>query len=87
MSASKAYTLHIDEAAFSFVIRLPARDARRIESALVALRNNPGAIADYAQRDSDGHLVASKIIGAYVIDYWIDEAVKQVNVTQVDVAD
>lgn len=87
MSASDAYTLYIDKAAFSFVIRLPVREARRIESALVALRKNPGAVADYAQRDSSGHLVSSKIIGAYVIDYWIDEAIRQVNVTQVDVAD
>jgi hypothetical protein len=87
VSAARAYTLYIDDAAFSFVINLPRREARRIEGALVALRNNPGAIADYVQRDSSNHLVSSKIIGAYVIDYWIDEAIRQVNVTDIDVAD
>lgn len=87
MSASRAYKLFIDDTAFSFVISLPRREARRIETALVALRDNPGADADYIQSDSEGHRVVSKITGAYVIDYWIDEAVKQVNVLRVDAAD
>jgi mRNA-degrading endonuclease RelE of RelBE toxin-antitoxin system len=87
VSAAPAYKLFIDDAAFSFVIHLPRRDARRIEAELVSLRNHPHKEADYAQRDSDGHQVMSKIIGAYVMDYWIDEAIKQVNVTHIDAAD
>jgi len=87
VSAKPTYALFIDNAAFSFVIHLPRRDARRIEAELVLLRNNPHKDADYAQRDSEGHRVVSKIIGAYVMDYWIDEAIKQVNVTHIDAAD
>lgn len=37
--------------------------------------------------DEDRRPVSSFIVGAHVIDYWVDDAVRRVNITRIESAD
>ena len=87
MSRPRPYELFLESKAFHFVLDLPRRDGRKIELALDELLRNPGREPDYTRTDEDGRTVASFITGAHVVDYWVDEAVRHVNVTRIESAD
>jgi mRNA-degrading endonuclease RelE of RelBE toxin-antitoxin system len=85
--SSSKYELFLESKAFSFVLNLSRSEGRFIESVLDYLLLNPNQDADYTRRDDDGRTVLSLIVGAYVIEYWVDEAVRRVNITRIESAD
>ncbi|MBC8040678.1 MAG: hypothetical protein H7Y06_09060 [Opitutaceae bacterium] len=85
--SSYKYELFLESKAFSFVLDLPRREGRFIELALDNLLLHPNQEPDYTRSDDDGRRVLSLIVGAYVIDYWVDEAVRRVNITRIESAD
>jgi plasmid stabilization system protein ParE len=87
VSSSRPYELFLERRAFQFVLGLPRREGRRIEADLESLVRQPRREPDYTRLDDDGRVVLSLIVGAHVIDYWIDEAVRRVNITRVESAD
>ena len=87
MTLRRPYELFLERRAFQFVLNLPRRSGRRIEAELDALLLNPHRESDYTRLDDDGRVVSSLIVDAYVIDYWVDEAVRRVNITRVESAD
>lgn len=87
MSSKKPYELFLEKRAFHFVLELPRREGRKIEAALDALVLQPHREPDYVRADEDQRPVSSLIIGAHVIDYWVDEAVRRVNITRIESAD
>lgn len=87
MTSRRPYELFLEHRAFHFVLNLPRKSGRRIEAELDALLLNPHREPDYTRLDDDGRMVFSLIVDAYVIDYWVDEAVRRVNITRVESAD
>lgn len=87
MTHRRPYELFLERRAFQFVLNLPRRAGRRIEVELDALLLNPHREADYTRLDEDGRVVSSLIVDGHVIDYWVDEAVRRVNITRVESAD
>ncbi len=87
MNSRRPYELFLERRAFQFVLELPRREGRRIEAEMDDLIRNPHREPDYTRLDDDGRVVLSLIVGAHVIDYWIDEAVRRVNITRVESAD
>lgn len=85
--SSPKYELFLEAKAFSFVLDLPRSEGRFLESALDKLVLHPNREPDYTRTDEDGRRVLSLIIGAYLIDYWVDEAVRRVNITRIESAD
>lgn len=87
MTSRRPYELFLERRAFQFVLGIPRREGRRIEAELDALLLNPNREPDYTRLDDDGRLVCSLVVGSHVIDYWVDEAVRRVNITRVESAD
>ncbi|MFH1496849.1 MAG: hypothetical protein ABII82_03390 [Verrucomicrobiota bacterium] len=87
MSPPRSYELFLDAKAFTFVLDLTRREGRKIEAFLDELLLHPHREADYARVDEDGRKISSLIVHAYVIDYWIDEAVRRINITRIESAD
>lgn len=64
-----------------------ARDRQAIISYLESLSSNPCQSGDYEEKDEIGRPVHIKVIGQYALTSWVDHAVSEVKVTQIEKAD
>jgi len=65
----------------------PPRERALILAFLDQLQFNPNRPGDYEETDSVGRRIQIKIIGKYALTYWADHAVKEVKVTNIELAD
>ena len=63
----------------------PAR--KRLMKFVHSLRERPGAIGDYTDRDNTSRERQIKILGEYALVYWVDAAVKIALVAEIRSAD
>jgi len=61
---------------------------RRLLMELIrSLGEHPFAPGDFRESDADGRGREVKIVGRYAVSWWVDHAVKEVKITNIQLAD
>ncbi len=66
------------------LLGLPKSRQRRAVRLAHQLAANPFVRSDYAIPDSDGHMQEHLLIEDFVFTYWIDHAVREVRITDIE---
>lgn len=80
------YQVYIHESALSSAPKAGG-DRRQVMDFVRWLGEHPFAMGDYSDTDSAGRRREVMIIGRHAITFWEDHAVKEVKVTNIQVAD
>jgi hypothetical protein len=72
------------EGAAEFLLQLPKRRQRQVVSLARQLAANPHIRSDYSLPDESGRAIEHLMIEDYVFAYWLDHAVREVRITDID---
>jgi mRNA-degrading endonuclease RelE of RelBE toxin-antitoxin system len=72
------------ERAAEFILQLPRRRQRQVVALARQLAAHPRVRSDYTLPDESGRSIDHLMIEDYVLAYWIDDAVREVRITDID---
>jgi hypothetical protein len=73
--------------AVAFFARLPKRKQRVLLDRARELAADPFLIPDFQTTDGAGREIAHVLVDGFIFDFWVDHAVKQVVITEIDFVD
>lgn len=72
------------DGAAEFLLQLPRRRQRRVVALARQLAAHPHIRSDYALPDESGRAIEHLLIEDYVFAYWVDDAVREIRITDID---
>ncbi len=72
------------EGAADFLVQIPKRRRQRVLALARQLATHPHIRSDYALPDESGRQIEHLMIEDYVFAYWLDHAVREVRITDID---
>lgn len=82
--AEKAYLPVFSEAAAEALLQLPRRHQRRVISLVQQLAARPHIRSDYRLPDESGRPIEHLAVEDYILGYWIDDAVREVRIVEIE---
>jgi hypothetical protein len=82
--SKSAYRLVFAEGAAEFLIQLPKRRQQQVITLARQLAAHPHLRSDYALPDESGRQIEHLMIDDYVFAYWLDHAVREIRITDID---
>ncbi|MBL9202655.1 MAG: hypothetical protein JNL39_19235 [Opitutaceae bacterium] len=82
--ASTSYSPVFAEEAAEFLLQLPRRRQRRVVALARQLAAHPFIRSDYALPDDSGRALEHLLIEDYVFAYWVDHALREVRITDIE---
>jgi len=70
--------------AVEFFIGLTRRQQRKLLDRVHELAADPFLVPDFHSTDKPGRDVSHLMVGGFIFDYWVDDAVKQVVIVSVE---
>lgn len=80
----QAYLPVFSEAAAEALLQFPRRQQRRIVSLAQQLAARPHIRSDYRLLDENGRHIEHLAVEDYVFGYWIDDAVREVRIVEIE---
>ena len=71
-------------AAVEFFVGLSKRRQRQLLDRAHELAADPFLVPDFRTADASGREISHLMVDSFIFDYWVDHAVKQVIVTDID---
>ncbi len=84
MASRSGYELVLASAAVDFFAGQSKRRQRKILDRVNELAADPFLVPDILSTDSTGRDISQFMSDEFIFDYWVDHAVKQVIVTDID---
>ena len=72
------------EGAAEFLLQLPRRRQRKVVALARQLATHPHVRSDYSLLDEAGRAIEHLMIEDYVFAYWVDHAVREIRITDID---
>lgn len=82
--AEKSYQPVFSEAAAEALLRFPRRRQRRVITLAHQLAARPHLRSDYRLPDDTGRAIDYLAVDDYVFAYWIDDAVREVRIVDIE---
>lgn len=83
MASSSDYSSHLSAEAVAFVVSLPKRRQQTVLDIAERLAEQPQRISDFQSQDAVGRDIDNLQLGQYLFTYWIDHAVKEVRIIDI----
>ena len=80
---SSGYTSHFSSEAVATILHLPGRKRFKVLDIADRIAAHPIRIGDYPSTDSTGRKVQNLMVDEFLFTYWIDDAAKQVRITEI----
>ena len=80
---SSGYTSHFSSEAVSTILHLPGRKRFKVLDIADRIAAHPIRIGDYPSTDATGRKVQNLMVDEFLFTYWIDDAAKQVRITEI----
>jgi hypothetical protein len=87
VASQAAYEVVFASAALEFFVGLGKRPQRKLLDRAHELAQDPFLLPDFYSQDSTGRDISHFMADGFVFDFWVDHAVKQVIVSDVDFVD
>ena len=84
MAEQSDYAAVFASAAVGFFATLTKRRQRKVLDRVHELAADPFLVPDFCSMDSAGREIAHLMVDAFIFDFWVDHAAKQVVVTAID---
>ena len=84
MPEARSYSLVFSESAADFILALPPRRRRKVRDSASRLAADPFVRSDYSIGDESGRSLDHLLIEDFVFAYWIDHAVREVRIVDID---
>lgn len=84
MASPGTYRPVFSEGAADFLVNLPRRRQREIIVLVRKLAEHPFVRSDYRLSDDMGREIEHLLIEEYVFSYWIDHAVREVRIVDIE---
>ena len=72
------------EGAAEFLLQLPKRRQKKVAGLVRQLAAHPHVRSDYSLQDESGRDIEHLMIEDYVFAYWLDHAVREIRITDID---
>ena len=84
---SRAWKVVVNDKAVEFLLgcRAPAR--RTVLGFVEKLRNHPQFAGDFVESDDTGRALQVKVHGQFLITFWVDHAVKEIRIVEIEPVD
>lgn len=80
----RQYVLVFSESAADFILTLPTRRRRKVRESLDRFACDPFLRSDYSVPDDSGRMIEHLLIGDFVFAYWLDHAVCEIRIVDID---
>ena len=87
MAEFASYRPVFSDSAVAFFISVPRRRQRKLLDRAHELAADPFLIPDFREDDAEGRELAHVMVDGFIFTYWVDHAVRQVMITDVDDAE
>jgi len=84
MASRSAYETLFAAAAVEFFTSLSGRRQRKRFDSAHGLPVDPSLVQNFGTADSSGREISHLMIDGFIFEYWVDHAVKQVIITEID---
>ena len=84
MARRNAYRLVFAEGIAEFLVQQPKRRQRQIIEIARKLAEHPLVRSDYRMADESGREIEHLLIEGYVFAYWLDHAVRELRITDIE---
>lgn len=84
MAKRNAYRLVFAEGIAEFLVQQPKRRQRQIIEIARKLAEHPLVRSDYRMADESGREIEHLLIEGYVFAYWLDHAVRELRITDIE---
>lgn len=84
MADSVRYEPVFTEGVLARLVQLPRRKQRQVSLLARQLANHPFVRSDYVLPDDSGHPMEHLLLGDFVFSYWLDHAVREVRITDIE---
>ena len=84
MASRSGYEVVFASPALEFFVGLSKRGQRKLLDRAHELAADPFLVPDFRTQDSAGRDISHFMADGFVFDFWVDDAVRQVIVTDVD---
>ena len=84
--SSRPYDVYLHERLLACAPR-SGRSRERIMDFVRSLADNPFQRANYEDADPAGHSVGVKLVGRFAVTYFVDHAVREVKIVNIEPAD
>lgn len=84
MGNRQGYEAVLASSAVEFFVSLTRHRQRRLLDRVHELAADPFLVPDFRSADSSGRQISHFMTDGFIFDYWVDHAVKQVIVTDID---
>lgn len=80
----RQYALVFSESAADFILALPPRRRRKARSSVGRLAQDPFLRSDYSIADDTGRMIEHLLVDDFVFAYWLDHAVCEIRIVEID---
>ncbi len=87
MAKVPAYQAVFNAAAVEFLTRQSRRRQYKLLDRVHQLAADPFLMPDFQMRDANGRETSHLLIDGFIIDYWVDHAVRQVVIVDIEPVD
>ena len=84
MASLATYRLVFDDAAAEFIVQLTKRRQRAAVRLARQLAEHPFVRSDYALTDESGRQIEHLLLDEFVFAYWLDHALREVRITDIE---
>ena len=84
MASSVHYVAVFSEDVIARLIQLPRRKQRQVSLLAQQLARHPFVRSDYTLTDDTNRPIEHLLMGDFVFSYWLDHAVKEVRITDLE---
>lgn len=84
MARGLGYEVVFASPALEFFVNLTKRGQRKVLDRARELAADPFLVPDFVSQDSTDRDISHFMVDGFLFDYWVDHAVKQVIVTDID---
>lgn len=79
-----AYEIVAPLTVFEVLRALRRPERRMIEDFLLRVAHHPSLAGDFEAPAEDGRIHQVKILGEWMVSYWVDDAVREVRITSIE---
>jgi hypothetical protein len=83
----RVYEVVMHERAWAVLAATQGQNRRRLLARLEALKSRPFQPGDFQQRDTTGRLNEVLLLDEWLVTYWIDHAVCEIHLVQLEIVD
>jgi hypothetical protein len=84
VASRPAYAAIFAAPAVEFFASLSKRRQRRLLDRIHELAADPFLVPDFGTTDASGREISHLMADGFILDFWVDHAVKQVIITEID---